>query len=156
MFLNRNVNVIMTGTNIENVKKIEHILNSRVVKSNIKARVTGYELNFTDLDNSNILLNKLKNKEIKPTYLINNAGALMLNNIKNVTPRKMKIMYEVNTFGPLLLTKYCIDEMFKNNSESDTPKFVKVIGKSNKAEAKIAGITPAVFIFKGKWDDSPP
>ncbi len=114
MFLNRNVNVIMTGTNIENVKKIEHILNSRVVKSNIKARVTGYELNFTDLDNSNILLNKLKNKEIKPTYLINNAGALMLNNIKNVTPRKMKIMYEVNTFGPLLLTKYCIDEMFKN------------------------------------------
>ena len=29
-------------------------------------------------------------------------------------------------------------------------KFVRVAGKSNKAEAKIAGITPAVFIFKGR------
>ena len=27
---------------------------------------------------------------------------------------------------------------------------------SNKADAKIAGITPAVFIFNGKCDDSPP
>ena len=31
-----------------------------------------------------------------------------------------------------------------------------VIGRSNKAEAKIAGITPAVFILRGKWEDSPP
>ena len=29
-------------------------------------------------------------------------------------------------------------------------------GKSNNAEANIAGITPAVLIFRGKWDDSPP
>ena len=27
---------------------------------------------------------------------------------------------------------------------------------NNNAEAKIAGITPAWFIFNGKWDDSPP
>ena len=112
MFLNRNVNVIMTGRNLDNVKKVENILNSHAAENNRKARVTGYELNFTDLD-GNKLLNKLKNKEIKPTYLINNAGSLMLDNIKNVTPKRMKIMYEVNTFGPLLLTKYCIDEMLK-------------------------------------------
>tara|TARA_B100000686_G_C16795478_1_gene981969 strand:+ start:4486 stop:4617 length:132 start_codon:yes stop_codon:yes gene_type:complete len=36
------------------------------------------------------------------------------------------------------------------NSESDIVKFEKVIGKSNKADAKIAGITPAVFIFNGR------
>ena len=41
-------------------------------------------------------------------------------------------------------------------SESEKPKFENVIGSSNKAEAKIAGITPAVFIFNGKCDDSPP
>ena len=38
----------------------------------------------------------------------------------------------------------------------DVAKFEKVIGKSNNAEAKIAGITPAVLIFRGKCDDSPP
>ena len=33
---------------------------------------------------------------------------------------------------------------------SDKVKFEKVTGKSSNAEAKIAGITPAVLIFKGK------
>ena len=36
------------------------------------------------------------------------------------------------------------------------PKFEKVMGSNKSADAKIAGITPAVFIFKGKYDDSPP
>ena len=48
------------------------------------------------------------------------------------------------------------EEMTRKKSDSDIPKFEKVIGNNNKAEAKIAGITPAVFIFNGKWDDSPP
>ena len=43
-----------------------------------------------------------------------------------------------------------------NVSDPENPKFENVIGRSNKAEAKIAGITPAVFIFNGKCDDSPP
>ena len=49
-----------------------------------------------------------------------------------------------------------MEEKSINSSESEVVKFEKVIGKSNKAEAKIAGITPAVFIFNGKCDDSPP
>ena len=48
------------------------------------------------------------------------------------------------------------DEKSINVSLSENPKFEKVIGRSNKAEAKIAGITPAVFIFRGRCDDSPP
>ena len=43
-----------------------------------------------------------------------------------------------------------------NVSDSENPKFEKVIGSNNKAEANMAGITPAVFIFNGKCDDSPP
>ena len=35
-------------------------------------------------------------------------------------------------------------------------KFVSVAGNSSKAEAKMAGITPAVFIFKGRCEESPP
>ncbi len=48
------------------------------------------------------------------------------------------------------------DEISMKVSESEKPKFVNVIGSSNRADAKIAGITPAVFIFKGKCEDSPP
>ena len=40
--------------------------------------------------------------------------------------------------------------MFKNVSESEKPKLVNVTGSNNNAEAKIAGITPAVFILSGK------
>ena len=40
--------------------------------------------------------------------------------------------------------------MFKNVSFCETLKFEKVTGNNNKAEAKIAGITPAEFIFNGK------
>ena len=46
--------------------------------------------------------------------------------------------------------------IFKKVSLSEKLKFEKVTGNSNKAEAKIAGITPAWFIFNGKWEDSPP
>ena len=49
-----------------------------------------------------------------------------------------------------------IDDKSIKVSDSEKPKFEKVIGNNNKADAKIAGITPAVFIFKGKCDDSPP
>ena len=38
----------------------------------------------------------------------------------------------------------------KNVSDSAKPKLEIVTGNNNKAEAKIAGITPAVFIFSGK------
>ena len=43
-----------------------------------------------------------------------------------------------------------IEEIFKNVSDSAKPKLVIVTGKSSNAEAKIAGITPAVLIFNGK------
>ena len=49
-----------------------------------------------------------------------------------------------------------MDDIFKKLSESEKPKFEIVIGNNKRAEANIAGITPAVFIFKGKWEDSPP
>ena len=49
-----------------------------------------------------------------------------------------------------------MDETFINISDSANPKFVIVTGSNNKAEANIAGITPAVLNFKGRWEDSPP
>ena len=49
-----------------------------------------------------------------------------------------------------------IEEIFKNVSELEKPKLVSVTGNNNNADAKIAGMTPAVFILSGKWDVSPP
>ena len=49
-----------------------------------------------------------------------------------------------------------IEEICKNVSDSANPKLEIVIGNNNNAEANIAGITPAVFIFNGRCDDSPP
>ena len=43
-----------------------------------------------------------------------------------------------------------IEEIFKNVSDSAKPKLEIVIGKSSNADAKIAGITPAVLIFNGR------
>tara|TARA_B100000795_G_C22394189_1_gene284545 strand:+ start:392 stop:529 length:138 start_codon:yes stop_codon:yes gene_type:complete len=43
-----------------------------------------------------------------------------------------------------------IEEMFKNVSELEKPKLVSVTGNSSNADAKIAGITPAVFILSGR------
>ena len=48
------------------------------------------------------------------------------------------------------------DDIFIKVSESEKPKFEKVIGSNERADAKIAGITPAVFILSGRCDDSPP
>ena len=36
------------------------------------------------------------------------------------------------------------------NPVLESPKFENVIGNNKRAEANIAGITPAVFIFKGR------
>ena len=43
-----------------------------------------------------------------------------------------------------------IEEIFKKVSDSDKPKLETVIGNNNNADANIAGITPAVFILRGK------
>ena len=43
-----------------------------------------------------------------------------------------------------------IEDIFKKVSDSAKPKFEIVTGNNSNADAKIAGITPAVLIFKGK------
>ena len=50
-----------------------------------------------------------------------------------------------------------INKMLPSKSSvSDILKFVSVAGNNKRADAKIAGITPAVFIFNGRWEESPP
>ena len=69
--------------------------------------------------------------------------------MKKIIPEAYKIIYR----GWPCEKK---DKKFDTLSFSVILKFVSVAGKSNIAEAKIAGITPAVFIFKGRWEESPP
>ena len=46
--------------------------------------------------------------------------------------------------------------VFSHESPWVAEKFATVIGMSNKDDAKIGGITPAVLSFNGKWELSPP
>ena len=57
---------------------------------------------------------------------------------------------------PIDIRKINSKEILINVSDSENPKLLTVIGKSNKSEAKMAGITPAVLIFRGRCEDYPP
>ena len=43
-----------------------------------------------------------------------------------------------------------IEEILRKVSDSVNPKLEIVIGNNNKADAEIAGITPAVLILRGR------
>ena len=58
--------------------------------------------------------------------------------------------------GSLVFNEQNFEEILRKVSDSVNPKFEIVIGNNNKAEAKIAGITPAVLILRGRCEDSPP
>ena len=111
MFKLNNFDVVITGKDKKYAKYIAKKINNEYYS---KSRATGYKLDFLDLDSSSILLNKLDSKKIKPSYVINNAGVLMLNNIDEITEKQLHTMFRVNTFGPMLLTKLCKESIWKN------------------------------------------
>jgi short-subunit dehydrogenase len=107
MFKRNNYNVIITGRKESEAIKISEKLNDNDIYS--KGVVKGYKLDFTDINDSNKLLNKLENKDIRPNFIINNAGTLNLKNINDISLKEYEIMLKVNTIGPLILSKYCLD-----------------------------------------------
>ena len=116
MFQRHNIDVIITGRTEESAKSAAHDLNLHGPCMSHGGNVTGYELDFTKLkmmEERNEILNLLKTQQIKPTYLINNAGVLMLDPMKQITPKQLNVMFNVNIFGPMLLTKYCMPHMWK-------------------------------------------
>lgn len=115
MFQRRNIDVIITGRTKESAKAAAHDLNLNGPCMSHGGNVTGYELDFTKLklvEERNRLLHLLKTQEIQPTYLINNAGVLMLDPMEQITPKQLQVMFNVNIFGPMLLTKYCMPHMW--------------------------------------------
>ena len=106
MFLKNNYNVIITGRNINNALTVADELNSNNLTI---AKAIGYNLDFTNLHKSFNLLNSLENKSIKPSFLINNAGALNIRNINDISVKSIDIITKTNMIGPMILSKYCID-----------------------------------------------
>jgi short-subunit dehydrogenase len=80
------------------------------------AKAIGYNLDFTNLHKSFNLLNSLENKSIKPSFLINNAGALNIRNINDISVKSIDIITKTNMIGPMILSKYCID-IIKDHNE---------------------------------------
>ena len=113
MFLKNNYNVIITGRNINNALTVADELNSNNLTV---AKASGYNLDFTNLHKSFNLLNSLENKSIKPSFLINNAGALNIKNINDISVNSIDKITKTNMIGPMILSKYCID-IIKDNNE---------------------------------------
>ena len=113
MFKKRGYNVIITGRDTNNAKLIAEEINKKYPDKD--GIVQGYKLDFTNMAGSRKLLAKLEKGEIRPTYLINNAGVLMFDNMRNITEKHLDIMFKVNVMGPMYLTKLCIDDIWKHN-----------------------------------------
>ena len=95
------------------------------------------------------LVKKLNNFQIS-------TGDILREEIKNDTDIGKKIIPDAynNIYKGCPWVKN--ELKFKNVSLSENEKFEKVTGNNKSAEANIAGITPAWFIFRGKCEDSPP
>ena len=113
MFLKNHYNVVITGRNINDAKKVADELNSNKYSL---AHAKGYYLNYDNISKSSNLLNSLENKEIIPNFLINNAGALNTNNLNDVSLKTINTMANTNMIGPLIMSKYCIN-IIKNTNE---------------------------------------
>ena len=113
MFKKRGYNVIITGRDTNNAKLIAEEINKKYADKDGIAQ--GYKLDFTNMAGSRKLLAKLEKGEIRPTYLINNAGVLMFDNMRNITEKHLDIMFKVNVIGPMYLTKLCMNDIRKNN-----------------------------------------
>lgn len=113
MFLKNNYNVIITGRNINNALNVADELNSNNLNV---AKARGYNLDFTNLHKSFNLLNSLENKSIRPSFLINNAGALNIRNINDISKNSIDTITKINMIGPMILSKYCID-IIKDHNE---------------------------------------
>ena len=113
MFKKRGYNVIITGRDTNNAKIIAEGINKKYPDKDGIAQ--GYKLDFTNMAGSRKLLAKLEKGEIRPTYLINNAGVLMFDNMRNITEKHLDIMFKVNVIGPMYLTKLCMNDIRKNN-----------------------------------------
>jgi len=113
MFLKNNYNVIITGRNINNALTVADELNSNNLTV---AKAKGYNLDFTNLHKSFNLLNSLENKSIRPSFLINNAGALNIKNINDISVNTIDIITKTNMIGPMILSKYCIN-IIKDHKE---------------------------------------
>ena len=67
MFLKNDYNVVVTGRNIDDAKKVADELNS---KKYSLAYARGYYLNYDNISKSFNLLNSLENKDIIPNFII--------------------------------------------------------------------------------------
>ena len=93
----------------------------------------------------------------KHNYFQLSTGDLLRNEVKKKTSLGIEIE-ELISDGKFVsdevvnkLLRQSINNLkFRNVSLSEKLKLEKVTGNNNKADAKIAGITPAWLIFKGK------
>ena len=60
-------------------------------------------------------MKKIFSKHRKISAIVNNAGQMYINNVSNIEVKKMVNVYNVNVLSPIIIMKYMINHMRKNN-----------------------------------------
>ena len=109
-------------------------------------------LGFFGMDRASAMLDSFSFADLFSSLIDGIAGFVqhIANFIGNIIMAPIRPIMELFNSLMGIFTNADGEGIFKNVSDSAKPKFEIVIGKSNRADANIAGITPAVFIFKGK------
>lgn len=104
---NLNYKLIITGTNKQKIEEIANEINPN--------NVIGVELDLTKPETIPETISKFS-QNYKVDLLIHNAGMLSTNSLKDVTELRLQKMFMVNAIGPILLTKYFLPNMLKQNN----------------------------------------
>lgn len=90
-------------------------LNKLKKKFSSNKNVEFYKLDLNNFKNLEKFLKKIISKHKKISAIVNNAGQMYINDISNIEVKKMINVYNVNVLSPMIIMKYMIKHMIKNN-----------------------------------------
>jgi 3-oxoacyl-[acyl-carrier protein] reductase len=103
--LSKKYYIICFARNLDKLKK----------KFSSNKNVEIYKVDLNNFKNLEKFLNKIILKHKNISAIINNAGQMYINDVSKIEIKKMIKVYNVNVFSPIIIMKYMINHMIKNN-----------------------------------------
>tara|TARA_B100001250_G_scaffold404844_1_gene421399 strand:- start:55 stop:795 length:741 start_codon:yes stop_codon:yes gene_type:complete len=123
LFFDCNANVIATGTNLENIKRLD---------KQSEDRIKYLHLDFTSHHSVKEFINNIVELE-KIDVLINNAGVNKIDSIDKIEEDDWDWINHVNLRGAYILTK-CISKVMKKKSKGKIVNISSIYGVVSKAK----------------------
>jgi short-subunit dehydrogenase len=103
--LSKKYYIICFARNLDKLKK----------KFSSNKNVEIYKVDLNNFKNLEKFLNKIILKHKNISAIINNAGQMYINDVSKIEIKQMIKVYNVNVFSPIIIMKYMINHMIKNN-----------------------------------------